>query len=443
MINATKSNWIKERDLKKDPAIFFREIKTVLKQTKQPKVLDLFAGAGGFSEGFMSVGCDMIAHIEMDKDACDTIKTRVLYHALEKRSRLDEYKKYLLGYLKREELINKYGLQKEITTVIQAKIDRSNYKNLVKQVKERLNGEKLDIIIGGPPCQAYSHIGISSDRNHMKRDERKYLYEYYVEFLKALQPKMFVFENVPGLLSAGKGIYLRKMRQRMKEVGYNTDYRILNAAEFGVPQDRKRIILIGWNKNSNMESYPDFQRVERNYRVIDFLSDLPKLNSGKGIRNGKYKSKSNLLHSLKIINPKVQVLLDHVSRPQTKLDLEIYRIAVKKKNEGGNIKYNELPVRLKTHKNQTGFLDRFKVVNALGMASHTIIAHISKDGHYYIHPDLKQNRSLTVREAARIQTFPDDFKFEGSRTSQLRQIGNAVPPMLSKIIANKLTQYLE
>ena len=133
---------------------------------------------------------------------------------------------------------------------------------------------------------------------------------------------------------------------------------------------------------------------------------------------------------------------DHVSRPHRKHDLEIYRIAVTHKNNGYNIKYNELPKRLKTHKNETGFLDRFKVVNFASANSHTIIAHIAKDGHYYIHPDLKQNRSLTVREAARIQTFPDDFIFEGSRTSQFRQIGNAVPPILSKIIAETILRFI-
>jgi DNA (cytosine-5)-methyltransferase 1 len=107
-----------------------------------------------------------------------------------------------------------------------------------------------------------------------------------------------------------------------------------------------------------------------------------------------------------------------------------------------NLKYNELPSELKTHKNEINFTDRFKVVDFESPACHTVVAHISKDGHYYIHPDLEQNRSLTVREAARIQTFPDDFKFEGSRTAQFKQIGNAVPPMFSKIIANTLLKYI-
>jgi len=433
---------IKEHELEQNPERVLEKLQTVLAQTKQPNVLDLFAGSGGFSEGFIAAGCNMIAHIEMDEDACNTIKTRMIYHNLKKCGKLGEYEKYLLGNLEREKLIQKYNLHNDLDSVIQAKIDHNNYSDLIAEVKKRLNGKQLDIIIGGPPCQAYSHIGRSSDKKHMMRDERKYLYKYYFEFLKAFQPKIFVFENVPGLLSAGKGIYLRKMRYLMKEAGYNTNYKILNAADFGVPQERKRVILIGWNKSSKMKAFPEFQKIQCNYKVIDFLKDLPKMNSGEGIKVQRYLGRNKLLYRLGMINPKVRVLTDHISRPQRKIDLKIYRIAVENKNKGKNIRYNELPLRLRTHKNQTGFLDRFKVVDGQSLSSHTIIAHIAKDGHYYIHPDLEQNRSLTIREAARLQTFPDDFKFEGSRTSQFRQIGNAVPPILSKIIAKKIINFI-
>ena len=410
-------------------------------KSKQPKVLDLFAGAGGFSEGFVAAGSDMVAHIEMDKDACNTIRTRMIYHKLKQIGKIDEYEKYLLGKIKLVEIVEKYGLQKEFDSVIQARISKDNCPALIREVQNKLEGDKVDVIIGGPPCQAYSHIGRASDKKHMRRDERKFLYEYYVEFLKVLQPKIFIFENVPGLLSAGKGIYLRQMRQLMKKVGYNTDLRILNMADYGVPQERKRVILIGWNNKTSMKCYPEFGRIKRDYGVADFLNDLPKLNSGQGINRFRFVSRSKLLIKLGIVSDQ-KLLLDHISRPHRKDDLEIYRIAVINKKNGHNIKYNELPDRLKTHKNQTGFLDRFKVVDFTKINSHTVIAHISKDGHYYIHPDLKQNRSLTVREVARIQTFPDDFLFEGSRTSQFRQIGNAVPPMFSKIIAQSILKFV-
>ena len=136
----------------------------------------------------------------------------------------------------------------------------------------------------------------------------------------------------------------------------------------------------------------------------------------------------------------------HQARPHTEQDLEIYRIAVRRWNEGRQrLKYSTLPPHLKTHRNRVSFTDRFKVVAGDLPFAHTVVAHICKDGHYYIHPDVEQNRSITPREAARLQTFPDDYYFEGvngrpSRTHAFRQIGNAVPVLLSRGIAAKLKE---
>lgn len=434
---------IMEHELKENPEKIFTKIKEEFSKEKSPKVLDLFAGAGGLSEGFISAGCEMVGHIESDKNACDTIITRMVYHALVKKGKTSEYKNYLLGKISRDDLIEKYGLQKERDSVMCAKIGEDNYKSLIDQVIDRLGGEPLDMIVGGPPCQAYSYIGRARDKHNMRRDDRNLLYRYYVEFLRKLKPKIFVFENVPGIKSAGKGRYLADMRKLMKESGYETGLSIVNAVDFGVPQNRKRVILVGWNKHAKLKSYPVFTGIERDYGVKDFFIDLPKIQSGAGkplVQN--FASKNPLLRKLGIINPKIDLLLDHVSRPNRKQDLEIYKLAVLTKTEGKNIKYPDLPANLKTHKNESGFLDRFKVVDASSKGSHTVVAHISKDGHFYIHPDLKQNRSISVREAARLQTFPDDYKFEGSRGPQLRQIGNAVPPMLSGFIAKELVKYL-
>lgn len=413
-------------------------------QTKNasPKILDLFAGAGGLSEGFIRAGCEIIGHIEMDKNACDTLITRMMYHALFKKGKIYDYKNYVIGKITRDALIEKYGLQKEKDSIICSKIKEDNYKELIDQIKMRLNGEGLDMVVGGPPCQAYSYIGRARDEHSMRNDDRNFLYKYYIEFLKALKPKIFVFENVPGLESAGKGKYLRDMRRLMKKAGYETDYRILNAADFGVPQNRKRIILVGWSKISKLNGYPNFPATKREYVVKDFFAGLPKVQAGTGRRVGKFSKRDMLLEKLGILNPKFGILMDQVARPNTKQDLEIYRRAVLTKQKGENIKYNHLPKRLKTHNNENGFLDRFKVVDTNIRGSHTIVAHIAKDGHFYIHPDIKQNRSLTVREAARLQTFPDDYKFEGERGSQFRQIGNAVPPMLSETVARILIQHL-
>jgi DNA (cytosine-5)-methyltransferase 1 len=433
---------IKEHELASGASSICFKVKKLISQKTRPRILDLFAGAGGFSEGFVSAGCEMIAHIEMDKDACETIRTRMIYHALRRSGKLSEYRKYASGKKTRGALVEDNNLQQEVESVIQAQISEKNRAALIKEVRRRLAGEKLDMIIGGPPCQAYSHIGRASDRRKMKRDPRKFLYEHYVEFIKAFKPKMFVFENVPGLLSAGKGSYLADMRRLMKKAGYKTDYRLLNAADFGVPQNRKRVILIGWREDSGLEAYPEFKTVERTYTVADFLSGLPKLKAGQGNERTLRKGGSALLRRLDIESKDTPFILDHAARPQSQRDLEIYKIAVRKKNLGGNLRYPDLPKNLKSYKNETSFLDRFKVVDASALASHTVIAHIAKDGHYYIHPDIKQNRALTVREAARLQTFPDNFIFEGTRSSKYRQIGNAVPPMLSKVIADELLRRL-
>ena len=147
-----------------------------------------------------------------------------------------------------------------------------------------------------------------------------------------------------------------------------------------------------------------------------------------------------LLEQIGISTEEFDLLIDHRTRVHNARDLEIYKLAVELKEKGENLKYNNLPDHLKTHKNQTVFLDRFKVIDAKARGSHTVVAHIGKDGHYYIHPDKKQNRSLSIREAARLQTFPDDYFFEGPKSSRYKQIGNAVPVLLAKAIANKIQQ---
>jgi len=432
---------IKEHEINRAAPLVIGKIREKIQQNR-PTVLDLFAGAGGFSEGFVRAGCDIVGHIEMDRDACRTLVTRMIYHALLKRGKVMEYKKYVLGEVALDSLVQKYELEREHDSIICAEIRKDNFKRLIIQIRDKLGGRPLDIIIGGPPCQAYSYIGRARDHRNMKRDHRNFLYHYYVSFLKALKPKIFVFENVPGLETAAGGRHLRQMRRLMKCAGYDTDYRILDAVDFGIPQMRKRVILVGWNRNSGLRDYPDFPTVNREYKVGDFLESLPKLRSGEGRRLTRIRSHNRILEKLGIAIPDFGLLMDHVARPHHKRDLEIYRRAVAAKEKGENIKYNRLPSKLKTHKNESGFLDRYKVVDPNTDGSQTVVAHIAKDGHYYIHPDPKQNRSLTVREAARLQTFPDDYKFEGSRGSQFRQIGNAVPPLLSEIIANELVKHL-
>jgi len=437
-----------EHEIKDLEAEYFTKLISNKKGVKNKKTkirlnaLDLFAGAGGLSEGFYTAGFDIVGYIEMNKDACETIKTRIIYHSLKKRGKIDDYKKYLTGGVTKEKIIDKYNLYKKFSTVINTEINSHNYKKLIKSVKKSLNGKSLDIIIGGPPCQAYSYIGRARDKNKMEGDQRNYLYKHYIEFLKALRPKLFIFENVPGLLTAGNGRHIKNIQQLARKIGYVVEYKLINAADFGVPQSRKRIIIIGWDKKLGLKKYPDFQKVERLYSVKEFLANLPKIKSGAGIQNKRYKVKSAVLEKLGIVDKELNLLTDHISRHNSQRDLEIYKLAALLKKNGKYLKYNKLPKRLKTHKNQKGFLDRYKVVDNTSQNSHTIVAHIAKDGNHYIHPDINQNRSLTVREAARLQTFPDSFKFEGSRTSQFKQIGNAVPPFMALHIARKIKKIL-
>ena len=400
-------------------------------------VIDLFAGAGGLSEGFVQAGFNIVGQVEMNRSAVDTLKTRMLYHELRRRNLDSVYIDYVLGERSRHQILEEYDLQGIDNSVLCEKID-DNYGQVIKKLQKVTGKKRIDIIIGGPPCQAYSYIGRARDANKMRSDQRNHLYKYYIEFLNAFRPSIFVFENVPGLVSAGNGQYLYDMRQRMHRIGYETDYRILNASDYGVPQNRKRIIMIGWNKNSSLQSYPSFQRIDKAYAVKDFLNDLPVLPAGsnKGVMQ---KCKENpTLRKLGITKNSFNLIVNHVTRPHNKRDLAIYRRAVMLKRKGRNLRYNQLPARLKTHKNEESFLDRYKVIDIDTNESHTIVAHISKDGHFYIHPDIKQNRSLSVREAARLQTFPDDFVFEGSRTATYEQVGNAVPVMMARKIAETL-----
>src|SRR3989344_1780604 len=299
---------IKEHELKKNPAAVLSVIQNNLEKNYSPKVLDLFAGTGGLSEGFVRAGCQIVGHVEMNRDSCDTLITRMMYHALLKIGRFDEYRDYVLGNVTRDELIEKYNLQTERDSVICAKIKENNYKELISQVKKRLKGGQLDIIVGGPPCQAYSHIGRAVDDKNMRWDSRKFLYRYYLEFLKALKPKIFVFENVPGLMTSGKGRYLREMRKLMKHAGYETDFRVLNTVEFGEPQNRRRIILVGWSKKSKLKAYPGLPVVSREYSVHDFLGDLPKIKAGAGTQLLRdFFSESEMLRELVIVNPRLEV----------------------------------------------------------------------------------------------------------------------------------------
>ena len=411
--------------------------------------LDLFAGAGGLSEGFIRADFNPIAHVEMDRAACFTLRTRMAYHHLKANNNLEQYANYLKGIIKRKEFYSSVP-NDVIKSVINAEIGKKTLSDIFHQIDSLLESQEIDLIIGGPPCQAYSHIGRARCPNRMKGDPRNDLYTFYAKFLKKYEPEYFVFENVPGLLSATdeKGnSYLELMRTLFREeYGYETEFETLNAKDYGVPQNRRRIILVG-KKGTSTDFYPNPSKCKSNILIKEILSDLPSIKAGGGnIRSCSMKPEyDSWLCDTDIRNETLPVTL-HQARTNNKQDREIYKMAVELWNDTEDrLQYNELPERLQTHKNKDSFLNRFKVVAGDLPYCHTIVAHIAMDGHYYIHPDIKQNRSLTPREAARLQTFPDDYYFEScsgkpARTPAYRQIGNAVPVLLAQKMAEKLRE---
>jgi DNA (cytosine-5)-methyltransferase 1 len=405
--------------------------------------IDLFAGAGGLSEGFIRAGYKPVAHVEMDEAACFTLKTRTAYHYLKSKNKFEEYVKYLKGDIDRKTL---YSLvpKEEMESVINLALSDENNKAIFDRIDKLLDGKEVDLIIGGPPCQAYSLVGRARSKDGMKSDPRNFLYLQYAKYLKRYNPKLFVFENVLGLRSAGGGEYFSKMKSEFDKIGYEVKDFLFNANDFGVLQNRRRIILIGYRRDLDF-TITEFNAKEvKSHKVQAVFQDLPKLHAGEGKdKNGKYARATNSYLEKTHIRNGIDVLTQHVCRPHTEQDKEIYRIAVGQLNDGNRLDYTSLPKRLKTHNNQHSFFDRFKVVDAQATSSQTVVAHIAKDGHYYIHPDLNQNRSISVREAARLQSFPDDFYFEGvkegkNRTAAFKQIGNAVPILMAEIIAISL-----
>jgi DNA (cytosine-5)-methyltransferase 1 len=398
--------------------------------------IDLFAGASGMSEGFIKAGFNPVSHIEMDSEACSTIKTRAAYHYLKSKNNLEIYYQYTKGEIPQDELYQLIPV-KILNSVINIEINDKTIAGLFKTIKK--SKKEIDLIIGGPPCQAYSLLG----RHHenIENDPRNELYIQYGRFLKEFKPKAFVFENVPGLLSANKGQHFKNLKAYFREIGYEVHHDTLIASDFGVLQARKRIIIIGWRKDQDF-GFPDFEKIIKQFTVNDAFQDLPKLKPGEGFRTTNYtESKNEYLEKFELRNG-VDFVTQHITRPHNPRDLEIYKTAIKAWNKGKvRLRYPDLPENLKTHKNESSFIDRYKVIDGLGI-SHTVVAHIAKDGHYYIHPDIKQCRSISVREAARLQSFPDDFYFEGSRSAAFKQIGNAVPPLMSYAIAQKMKELL-
>lgn len=393
--------------------------------------IDLFAGCGGLSEGFYRVGFKALAHIEINHWACESLRARMRYY----------------GYKN----IEKEVIEHDITA-----------SDIIDKIDEAIAGRNVDVIIGGPPCQAYSTAGRVRDVKGMATDPRNFLFEKYVEILEYYSPKFFVFENVTGVLSAkvnGNPIFPKIIQALGNKYNVISDPAILihNTADYGVPQVRKRVIIMGVRKDINITTVADLYNdvikthwnpetplKEREGRqkfvsVKQAIGDLPAVEPGADASTEKFDYPCNNAFLKRIGKKGIHPLRDHIARRHNALDRERFTVMIHNHWSFGQLR-REMPQYEHEH---ARVFDNSYVVQWWDMPSKTILAHIHKDGFQFIHPDEKQARSFTVREAARIQSFPDDFVFAGSRGEKYKQIGNAVPPLFAEALAKSVKLNLD
>jgi DNA (cytosine-5)-methyltransferase 1 len=410
---------------------------------KKIKFIDLFAGCGGLSEGFLQSGkYQALAHVEWEMPMVTTLRNRLVTKW--NHTKDDAYKRVIhFDIQKTEELIKGKWSEETLNSY------SSNNHELIKLkgLRGLIGKEKVDLIIGGPPCQAYSIAGRAQDKNSMKNDYRNYLFESFVKVVDEFKPEVFVFENVPGLLSAipgGKPVRER-IYEAFNEVGYEIrkpellKKSVYTASDLGVPQKRNRVILIGVKKSTKIsleELYSELDKLKRKIspkNVHDAIGHLPKfkpLNKQKKV-NGK-----NISHEL----VKQENVKFHEARFHNKRDVDIFRNWLKnemnKSSSQNKISfYNNLMGKKSNHAKYRNL--------EWDEPSPTVVAHLYKDGLMFIHPDVNQARSITVKEAALLQSFPDDFEFIGSQGYAFKMIGNAVPPEMAKNIAVAISQKIK
>lgn len=398
------------------------------------KMVDLFAGCGGLTEGFMTTGAfQEVAAIEWLKPQVNTLRNRLKTKWNEEDADL----RVMHFDIQREEELF-YGWNDP---------EFGNNKGLDYYVNEA-NG--IDLIIGGPPCQAYSVAGRVRDENGMNDDYRNYLFEHYLSVVNRYRPKLFVFENVPGILSATpNGVQITELiKDGFSSIGYEivADLKeaVVNASDYGVPQNRSRVIIVGLNKDVFSapqevlyKFYHEFlpsYRVERKRTVREAIGDLPAcLPYYDDVNHKKRKSHST---------PECNITW-HQPRYSNLRDMDTFRILAED-IESGRREYDSKKIS-ELYEEKIGSkspIHRYHVLEP-DEPSTTIIAHLYKDGNRFIHYDSKQQRTITVREAARLQSFPDDFDFVGNRGNAYQMIGNAVPPMLAQCIAQAIKRILE
>mgnify|MGYP001408756843 CR=1 FL=1 len=410
---------------------------------KKITFIDLFSGCGGLTEGFLKTGkYESLAHIEWDPQIAATLKKRLKSKWNLKENRLDD-DVVTFDMQKTNELI--YGNWSDETV---KQFGKYNSKNIIKNGLNGVINKKIDLIIGGPPCQAYSIAGRAQDKDSMKNDYRNYLFEGFVEIVDHFKPSMFLFENVPGILSACPGNIpvTERIYKAFDKIGYTikkpNDLKtvVLDSSDFGVPQKRKRVIIIGVKKKTYNSSILDDIykklkdiRQESKKTVRDTIYNYPHIYPIKGNKNLGLSKASH-----ENDNPS-ESLPNHIPRFHNSRDIKIFKNWVSKK-------MNELKTqdKIKFYTKMTGKISKHNKYRNIDWdkPSPTIVAHLYKDGLMFIHPDSKQARSITVREAASLQSFDDDYEFSGKIGVDYKMIGNAVPPLMAEKIAQKLIKFI-
>ena len=398
------------------------------------KFIDLFAGCGGLEDGFLQSG------MYTDVAAVEWLKPQVntLIHRLKTKWEIADASERVMHFdIQREEELfggwidDEFGVGKGLDYFVNA-------------------AGGIDVIIGGPPCQAYSVAGRVRDENGMRDDYRNYLFEHYLNVVNRYRPKVFLFENVPGILSAAPdGTPITDLiRKGFKNIGYDIidDLKIakVNASDFGVPQNRERMIIVGIDAeqydNTQIILSRFYDKILPEYKsskkitVREAIGDLPTCKPFFDEEHHKKRKSHDI--------PQSSVTW-HKPRYHNLRDMDTFRILALD-IESGQREYDSKKIS-ELYEEKVGSkspIHRYHVLEP-DAPSTTIIAHLYKDGNRFIHYDSKQSRSITVREAARLQSFDDDFDFVGSQGNAYQMIGNAVPPQLAKRVALALGKMLD